>query len=167
VDLYLESCTKAPGEIVLDLDATDIPLYGHQPEALLSPGSPRTGLRPWGGAATTTATAICRGIYSAAINAVRAAAAGRPRCRGGRVEEVARIVRQVRQRWPEVRFDLRADSGFCRAELMAWCEKRGVDYLFGLARNKCLARLVGAQMQQARVLHQSTGKAARVFSGTF
>ena len=60
---------------------------------------------------------------------------------------------------------LRADSGFCREELMAWCETNKVDYLFGLARNQRLSKIIGAQMQQARVLHRTTGKAARVFTG--
>ena len=59
---------------------------------------------------------------------------------------------------------LRADSGFCREELMAWCEANNVHYLFGLARNQRLAKIIDAQMQQARGLHQSTGKAARVFT---
>jgi hypothetical protein len=83
----------------------------------------------------------------------------------GAVEEVSRIVKQVRQRWPRTRIVLRADSGFCREELMDWCEANTVDYLFGLARNQRLGKIIGAQMQQARVLHQSTGKAARVFTG--
>ena len=60
---------------------------------------------------------------------------------------------------------LRADSGFCREELMAWCETNHVDYLFGLARNERLRKLIDSQIEEARALHQSTGKAARVFSG--
>jgi len=82
----------------------------------------------------------------------------------GSVEEVSRIVAQFRARWPEVRIVLRADSGFCREELMAWCEANRVDYVFGLARNKRLSKIIGAEMHQARVLHQTTGKAARVFA---
>src|SRR3569833_4668180 len=57
----------------------------------------------------------------------------------GAVEEVARIVRQIRARWPRVRILLRGDSGFCREALMAWCEAYRVDYVFGLARNPRLA----------------------------
>jgi hypothetical protein len=82
----------------------------------------------------------------------------------GAVEEVSRIVTQVRERWPEVRIVLRADSGFCREELMGWCEQNHVDYLFGLARNKRLGKIIGAQMHQAQMLHQTSGKAARVFA---
>jgi hypothetical protein len=82
----------------------------------------------------------------------------------GAIEEVSRMVAQLRQRWPEVKIILRADSGFCREELMAWCEANHVDYVFGLARNKRLARIIGAQMHEAHTLHQTTGKAARVFT---
>jgi hypothetical protein len=152
VDLYLESHAKAPEEIVLDLDATDIPLYGHQPERFFHgyyDGYCYLPLYLFAGDQL-----LCARLRPANQDAA-----------AGSVEEVARIVRQVRQRWPEVRIVLRADSGFCREELMAWCESQRVDYVFGLARNKRLAKIVGAQMQQARVLHQSTGKAARVFAG--
>ena len=53
----------------------------------------------------------------------------------GAGEEVARIVAQIRARWPRVH-PARADSGFARDELMAWCEANRVDYVFGLARNE-------------------------------
>jgi hypothetical protein len=84
----------------------------------------------------------------------------------GSVAEVGRIVTQLRERWPDVKIILRADSGFRREELMAWCEgeENHVDYVFGLARNKRLQKIIGAQMHQARVLHQTAGKAARVFA---
>jgi hypothetical protein len=77
---------------------------------------------------------------------------------------VERIVTQLRQRWPEVSLVLRADSGFCREELMGWCESNHVDYLFGLARNQRLRRIIGAQMHQAHILHQTSRKPARVFA---
>jgi hypothetical protein len=83
----------------------------------------------------------------------------------GAVQEVARIVQQVRQHWPEVKIVLRGDSGFCREELMAWCECNRVGYAFGLARNQRLREQIDQQIQQAYALHQSTGEAARVFSG--
>jgi hypothetical protein len=69
----------------------------------------------------------------------------------GAVEEVRRIVAQLRERWPEVKIVLRADSGFCREELMAWCEANHVDYLFGLARNQRLGKIIGAQMHEAHI----------------
>ena len=84
----------------------------------------------------------------------------------GALDEVKRIVTQLRSRWPKVRIVLRGDSGFCREELMAWCEadENRVDFLFGLARNSRLQKIIGKQMQEARLEHAETGKAARVFT---
>ena len=62
---------------------------------------------------------------------------------------------------------LRADSGFCREQLMGWCESHQVDCLFGLARNQRLRKIIGTEMHQAHILHQSSGKAARVFGVDF
>jgi Transposase DDE domain group 1 len=151
VDLYLESRDKAPEEIVLDLDATDIPLYGHQPERFFHgyyDGYCYLPLYIFAGDQL-----LCARLRPADKDGA-----------AGAKEEVSRIVAQMRERWPGVRIVLRADSGFCREELMAWCEANQVDYAFGLARNRRLGRIVGAEMQQARVLHGSTGKAARVFT---
>jgi hypothetical protein len=85
----------------------------------------------------------------------------------GSREEVERIVRQIRTRWPKVRILLRADSGFCREELMVWCENHGVDYVFGFARNRRLRRLIGRAMHEAQQEHQRTGKPARAFTEFF
>jgi hypothetical protein len=82
----------------------------------------------------------------------------------GSVEELKPIVEQLRARWSAVRIVLRADSGFCREELMLWCEANQVDYVFGLARNQRLGKIIGAQMHQARLQHQSTARPARVFA---
>ena len=84
----------------------------------------------------------------------------------GALGEVQRIVAKLRARWPKVRIVLRGDSGFCREELLAWCEaaENRVDFLFGLARNKRLQKIIGQQMHEVRRLHAETGKAARVFT---
>ncbi len=73
---------------------------------------------------------------------------------------------QLRSKWPEVKIVLRGDSGFCREELMAWCEaaENQVDFLFGLARNSRLQKIIGKQMQEAKLEHAETGKPARVFT---
>ena len=139
---------------MLDLDATDIPLYGHQPERFFHGYYDSYCYLPL--------YIFCNDqLLCARLRAANKDAAA------GAVEEVSRIVTQVRRRWPKTRIVLRADSGFCREELMAWCEREEnhVDYAFGLARNQRLSKIVGAQMQQARLLHQTTGKAARVFTG--
>jgi hypothetical protein len=150
-DLYLQSHRTPPAEIVLDLDATDIPLYGHQPERFFHGYYDSYCYLP---------LYIFAGdqLLCARLRAANQDAAT------GSVEEVSRIVAQLRERWPKTRIVLRADSGFCREELMAWCEHRQIDYAFGLARNQRLSKIIGAQMHQARLLHQTTGKAARVFT---
>jgi hypothetical protein len=150
-ELFLESHAAPPTEIVLDLDATDIPLYGHQPERFFHgyyDGYCYLPLYIFAGDQL-----LCARLRAANQDAA-----------AGAVEEVSRIVTQVRRRWPKTRIVLRADSGFCREELMAWCERNHVGYAFGLARNQRLSKIIGAQMRQARLLHQTTGKAARVFT---
>ena len=82
----------------------------------------------------------------------------------GSLQEIRRIVGQIRVAWPEVNIVLRGDSGFCRNELMSWCENNGVKFVFGLARNQRLRKIIGAQMQQATQQWNQTGKPARVFS---
>jgi hypothetical protein len=151
VDLFLESQASAPDQIVLDLDATDIPLYGHQPERFFHGYYDSYCYLPLYLFAGDQL--LCARLRPANQDAA-----------GGSVEEVSRIVTQVRQRWPRVRIVLRADSGFCREELMGWCELHDVDFAFGLARNQRLGKIIGAEMQQARALHQSSGQAARVFA---
>jgi hypothetical protein len=150
-DLYLESHSAAPEQIVLDLDATDIPLYGHQPERFFHGYYDSYCYLPLYIFAGDQL--LCARLRPANQDAA-----------AGSVGEVSRIVTQLRERWPEVRIVLRADSGFCREQLMGWCERNHVDYVFGLARNKRLAKIIGAQMHQAQLLHQSSGKAARVFA---
>src|SRR5579863_5372860 len=152
-DLYLESHAAPPAQIVLDLDATDIPLYGHQPERFFHGYYDSYCYLP---------------LYIFAgdqLLGVRLRPANQDGAAGS-LDEVKRLVAQIRRCWPGVKIVLRGDSGFCREELMAWCERdeNRVDYLFGLARNQRLTRIIGAQMHQARLLHQSTGKAARLFT---
>jgi hypothetical protein len=85
----------------------------------------------------------------------------------GAKDEVARIVARIRRRWPKVRILLRADSGFAREELMAWCEEQRVDYLFGLARNSRLLEEIAIDLAWAEAEHQETGKPARRFKDFF
>jgi Transposase DDE domain group 1 len=151
VQLCIESHAAAPQQIVLDLDATDIPLYGHQPERFFHGYYDNYCYLPLYIFAGDQL--LCARLRPANQDAA-----------AGSVEEVNRIVAQLRARWPEVKIVLRADSGFCREELMAWCEVNHVDYLFGLARNQRLRRIIGRQMHDAQMLHQSTGKVARIFT---
>jgi hypothetical protein len=150
VDLFLEAHPQAPREIVLDLDATDTPLHGKQ-ESRFFHGY-------YGHYCYLPLYVFCGDHLLCA----RLRPANQDASAGSR-EEVARLVRQIRARWPRVRIILRADSGFCREELMVWCEKHAVDYVFGFARNQRLRRIIGRAMQQAKQQHRRTGKPARVF----
>ena len=151
VDLYLESQAAPPEQIVLDLDVTDIPLYGHQPERFFHGYYDSYCYLPLYIFAGDQL--LCARLRPANQDAG-----------AGSLEEIQRIVAQLRARWPQVRIVLRADSGFCREELMGWCERNHVDYVFGLARNQRLRKLIGKEMHQAQRQHQDTGKPARAFA---
>jgi len=82
----------------------------------------------------------------------------------GTVAELERIITPIRAAWPQVRILLRADSGFCREEIMAWCEAHDVDYLFGLAKNSRLVETLQPALADAHARYLQTGVAARVFA---
>ena len=150
VTLFVEAHATPPEEIVLDLDATDDPIHGEQ-EGRFFHGY-------YGGYCYLPLYVFC-GTHLLAAKLRRSnidAAAGS-------VDEVARIVAQLRARWPWVRIILRADSGFARDELMAWCEASAVDYLFGLARNVRLVAEIDAELAEAAAESTVTGAAARRF----
>ena len=151
VDLYMESHASPPAEIVLDLDATDIPVYGHQPERFFHGYYDSYCYLPLYIFAGDQL--LCARLRPANQDAA-----------AGSVEEVQCIVEQLRRRWPNLKIVLRADSGFCREALMAWCEANQVDYVFGLPRNTRLRRIIGTSMHQAQVQHQATGQPARLFA---
>ena len=151
VDIFLESYAKAPRQIVLDLDVTDTPLYGQQEDRFFHGYYNQYCYLPL--------YIFCEEHLLCA----RQRASNQDASAGCR-EEVERIVQQIRQRWPKVRIILRADSGFCRDELMAWCEQNRVDYVLGLARNSRLQRKTAGAMQEAKQKHQRTGQAERVFA---
>ena len=81
----------------------------------------------------------------------------------GALKHLLRIIGRLRQAWPGVQIVLRGDSGFCREHLMRWCEANGVAYLFGMAKNRRLLRILGGEMQQAKQLFAQTQQPARVF----
>jgi len=151
VDLFLEAHAKAPRQIVLDVDVTDTPLYGKQEDRFFHGYYNEYCYLP---------LYVFCGDH---LLCARQRASNQDASAGSR-EEVERIVKQIRRRWPKVRIILRADSGFCREELMVWCEQNRVDYVFGLAQNSRLQRKIAPQLKEAKQQHQRTGKAARVFA---
>ena len=149
VDLFLEAHERAPREIVLDLDNTDIPLHGEQ-EGRFFHGYYKE---------YCYAAYVFCGRHLLLARQRRANVAG---CDGA-VEEIARIVARIRQEWPRARIILRADSGFSNDELMGWCEANRVDYVFGLARNRRLEAALVDQLAEAKRLCAASGQPARVF----
>src|SRR5271167_1621461 len=150
VDLFVEAHERAPNEIILDLDATDDPVHGEQQGRFFHGYYDCYCYLPL--------YVFCgRHLLAAKLRRANIDAAA------GAVEEVARIVAQIRRRWPCVRILLRADSGFAREDLMAWCEANGIDFLFGLAKNeRLIADLVG-ELAQTKSLCEASGKPARRF----
>jgi len=150
VELFLDAHPSPPAEIILDLDATDDPLHGHQ-EGRFFHGY-------YDGYCYLPLYIFCgEHLLVAKLRRSNIDAAA------GAREEVERLVTQIRARWPQVHVILRADSGFAREELMGWCEQNAVDYLFGLARNSRLERAIGAELHAAAAESLQTGQPARSF----
>lgn len=150
VELFLEAYERAPREIVLDLDNTDMPLYGGQEGRFFHGFYDEYCYLP---------LYVFCGRHLLLARQRRANVAGSD----GAVEEMARIVAQIRRTWPRVRIILRADSGFSTDPLMRWCEANRVDYVFGLARNRRLEAALVEPLAEAKRLSSVTGRPARVF----
>ncbi len=151
VDLFLESFETPPSQIVIDLDATDDLVHGNQ-EGRFFHGY-------YGDYCYLPLYIICEEfVLCARLRSSNIDASA------GALEEVERIVAQIRNQWPDVEIVLRGDGGFSRDALMSWCEDQRVDFLFGLAKNKRLLKIIGRQLQEAKVQFEQTGKAARVFT---
>jgi hypothetical protein len=151
VDLYLEAHDAAPELIVLDLDVTDLPLHGHQEGRFFHGYYDEYCYLPL--YIFAGEHLLCARLRTADQDAA-----------AGSTQEVERIVRQIRGRWPGAQIIVRADSGFCREELMAWCEAHGVGYVLGFARNERLRKLIAPQMEEAARLQQESSRPARVFT---
>ena len=149
--VFLEAHAEAPEQIILDLDTTDLPLHGHQEGRFFHGYYDSYCYLPL--YIFAGEHLLCARLRTADQDAA-----------AGSKDEVERIVRQIRAVWPTVRIIVRADSGFCREELMKWCEDHGVSYVVGFARNERLRRIIEPQAQQAARLQAQTGTPARVFT---
>jgi hypothetical protein len=150
VQLFLEAHREAPTQIVLDLDATDDPLHGHQEGRFFHGYYDQYCYLPL--YIFCGEHLLCSKLRTANIDGA-----------AGAREEIERIVKQIRARWASVRIILRADSGFCREELMSYCEQNAVDYVFGLAKNSRLVGSIGAELREAAAESSQTGRPARRF----
>jgi hypothetical protein len=150
VDVFLESYNRPPLTIILDLDATDDPLYGHQAGRFFHGYYDNYCYLPL--YIFCGEHLLCARLRPSDIDAS-----------AGSVKELERIVSQIRSQWPYVQIIIRGDSDFCREHIMAWCEGNNVDYVLGLAKNERLKREIAQEIGQARAIYEQTHQAARVF----
>jgi hypothetical protein len=150
VTLFLEAHERVPKQIILDLDATDDPLHGHQEGRFFHGYYDCYCYLPL--------YVFCgRHLLAAKLRRSNIDASA------GSVELIEPIVRQIRARFPYVRILLRADSGFARETLMAWCEENRVDYVFGLQRNTRLVAMIEHELAAAKAAAEKTGRPERRF----
>ena len=138
-DVFMDAHREAPKPVGLDLDVTDTPLHGRQEGRFL------------------------HGFCGDQLLGVRLREAHQD-ARAGSLEEVQRIVACLRSRRPKLKIILRADAGFCREELMGWCEENRVEFVFGPARHERLRRRIGKARRQAKAEAKRSGQAARVYT---
>ena len=149
-DDFIRTQPHPPKELVLDLDATDDPLHGQQEGRFFHGYYGCYCYLP---------------LYIFCGDFLLCAKLRKSDCDGaaGALEEVQRIVAQLRAVWPGVSITLRADSGFAREELMQWCEQHQVDFIFGLARNSRLEALLRDELAAAKAQARASGKSVRLF----
>jgi hypothetical protein len=151
VTLFLQAHARPPEHIVLDLDATDDPIHGHQLGRFFHGYSKSYCYLPL--YIFCGDHLLCARLRPSDIDAS-----------AGSVKQLKRIVAQIRQAWPQVKVVIRADSGFCREEILRWCEEDGVDYVIGLAQNPRLVAAIAAELEQVRERFEATRQPARVFA---
>jgi DDE family transposase len=151
VQVFIEWHQNAPAEIILDVDTTDLPLHGKQEGRFFHGYYDSYCYLPL--YIFSGEHVLCARLREADHDAAF-----------GSQQEIQRIVAQIGAAWPATKIVLRGDSGFCRNQLMSWCENHGVDFVFGLARNQRLRKIIGAQMHAATQQWNQTGQPARVFS---
>jgi len=148
--IFLKAHREAPEEIILDVDATDDPLHGKQEGRFFHGYYMNYCYLPL--YIFCGEFLLCARLRPSNIDASE-----------GTVEELERIIGQIRSVWPEVRIIVRGDSGFCREAIMKWCEAHNVDFVFGFAKNERVKAIICQELQQAQRLYEETKEAARVF----
>jgi hypothetical protein len=149
-EVFLDSYSQAPSEIILDLDATDDPLHGHQSGRFFHGYYKNYCYLPL--YIFCGEHLLCARLRPSDIDAC-----------SGSVKELDRIVSAIRIRWPDIRIIIRGDSGFCREHIMDWCELNEVDYVLGLAKNQRLKCEIAAELEKAKTIFERTNQSARVF----
>lgn len=152
VNLFVQAFREPPTEIVLDFDATDDPLHGQQ-EGRFFHGY-------YGHYCYLPLYVFC-GDHLLAARLRQSNIDGA----AGTIEELERLVPSIRGYWPDVKILVRGDSGFCRDNIMKWCEEHGIDFLLGLAKNDRLIKRIAKQLKKAERKCVVSGEPARLFKG--
>lgn len=151
VRLFIQAYTTAPKEITLDVDATDSLIHGHQ-EGYFYHGY-------YGNYCYLPLYITCNDFVLVAKLRKSDIDASE-----GTQEELERVIKIIREYWPEVKITVRGDSGFCRDKIMSWCEDNDVDFIFGIARNKRLETIIEEGKGEAKKLFEETGDTQRIYT---
>ena len=150
VDHFLDAHHRAPSSITLDMDATDDPVHGHQEGRFFHGYYDSYCYLPL--------YIFCgEFLLSAQLRSAKIDPAK------GALKDLQRIVAQIRKKWRRVHIVVRGDSGFCRDAIMAWCERQGIDYVFGLAKNPRLLKQIQEELTEAEAESTRTGEMVRIF----
>jgi len=144
VEQFIVSHPSAPDELILDVDASDIPLHGDQEQAEFHAHYDHYCYLP---------------LYVFAGRAMLACVLRRSRIDGANhaAAVIRLLVGRLRQAWPSVRIIVRGDSGFCRQRLIRYCERHRVGYVIGMARNARVQRIVQPWEQALEARFAATG----------
>ncbi len=150
VENFIASFKRPPKRLVLDFDATDDQVYGQQEGRFFHGYYDSYCFLPL--------YVFCGDRLL--VSYLRPANIDGARHAWG---ILALLVRRLRQVWPEVKIILRADSGFCRWRMLSWCERKGVGYIVGLAKNSRLNSQARALIDQGKRRFETTGQNQRLF----
>ena len=151
VEMFIESHKTPPTEIILDFDATDDPVHGKQEGRFFHGYYDEYCFLPL--YVFAGEQLLCAYLRPANIDGAKHAWA-----------ILALITKCLRQAWPGVKIIFRGDSGFCRWKMLRWCDRHGVDYIVGLAKNPVLTKLSETLMINAENAFKETGQKQRLSS---
>ena len=150
VDHFMDAHEDPPNQIILDLDATDDPLHGHQEGRFFHGYYDCYCYLPL--YIFCDEFLLSAQLRSSSVDPAK-----------GALTDLKRIVAQIRKKWRRVHILVRGDSGFCRDAIMDWCERQGIDYVFGLAKNARLLKEIKEELKDAEAESVRTGEMARIF----
>jgi hypothetical protein len=151
IEQFIASFKTPPTELILDFDATDDPVHGHQEQRFFHGYYDHYCFLPL--------YVFCGDQLL--VSYLRPSNIDGARHAWG---VLALLVKRLRKAWPAVKITMRADSGFCRWRMLRWCDRHDVNYLIGLAKNSRLNTLAQPLLAHAERLYETTRQRQRLFS---